>query len=40
MGGAFFVAGILTMGFNIAMTIIGAKREQAAVEASTAAASA
>jgi cytochrome c oxidase cbb3-type subunit 1 len=40
IGGAFFVAGILTMGVNIAMTIIGAKREQAAIEADTATASA
>ncbi len=40
LGGAFFVTGILTMGFNIAMTIIGAKRAQAEAQAGTATASA
>jgi cytochrome c oxidase cbb3-type subunit 1 len=40
LGGAFFVTGILTMGFNIAMTIIGAKRAQAEAQAGAATASA
>jgi len=37
LGGAFFVSGILTMAFNITMTITAAKREQAAIEAKIAA---
>lgn len=37
LGGAFFVAGILTMAFNIFMTIRNAKAEAAAIEAKIAA---
>ncbi len=37
LGGVFFVSGILTMCFNIAMTIRSAKLEQAAIEAKIAA---
>ncbi len=37
IGGAFFVAGILTMVYNFAMTVLSARREAAAVEAKLAA---
>ncbi len=37
LGGAFFVTGILTMAYNVTMTILRAKREQAEIEAKIAA---
>ncbi len=37
IGGAFFVAGILVMSWNVAMTIAAARRERAALEAKLAA---
>ncbi|MFP5506027.1 MAG: cytochrome-c oxidase, cbb3-type subunit I [Gammaproteobacteria bacterium] len=37
LGGGFFVAGILVMAYNIAMTILQGKREAAAIEAKLAA---
>jgi cytochrome c oxidase cbb3-type subunit I len=37
IGGMFFLAGVLLMVYNVAMTILQAKREEAALEAKLAA---
>jgi cytochrome c oxidase cbb3-type subunit 1 len=37
IGGAFFLSGILVMVYNFVMTVVTAKREEAALEAKLAA---